>query len=388
MFHYTTSALLILFCTFFSSAQSSIEDIKTFPIPPNEIGCMRNFNTNENTLHPFNNFILSKMNEIMYPERLDYQLRYMQNFQQPLDTLISTDWLKQHQIINNRNFEEGYKARFEHYFPKEDSVKFHFIYRLEYLNHPLVPWKDYFGYDPEIMVVSTKRYVIVLFRGTDDIEGNRFGEWVGTDFRFLKTKLPNREKVHKGLYNSYSIAKTDLLNYFSNNIKEDTPIFLTGHSLGGAQAIFASLDLAEIGFNVTQVVTFASPNAIGNKAFVKRFKQHNIKLDRFEYGNDMVAILDWPGYHEFGNRHWIDENNTIYFNLPFRSKKIAKEIPEEIPKVALEKSLFEINIKSYHHNPQFIVKALYEQLPGSNHSEIPCIDDSYPFLYYTLEPSK
>lgn len=57
----------------------------------------------------------------------------------------------------------------------------------------------------------------------------------------------------------------DYLNSLQARTK-GTPLFITGHSLGAAQATIAAYELAVLGFNVAGVVTIASPR-VGNKVF-------------------------------------------------------------------------------------------------------------------------
>ena len=49
-----------------------------FHAPTYEEQCMNHFNDTASGVHPINAFLLAKMTELMYLERLDYQMRYLE----------------------------------------------------------------------------------------------------------------------------------------------------------------------------------------------------------------------------------------------------------------------------------------------------------------------
>lgn len=373
-----TSIVLLLTLSFHSTSQN-IDSLLNFPIPQEEVNCMQHFDFKDTNVNSFNAFILSKMNELMYQERLDYQLRYLTHGRKPLTYFENTSHFKSNLVVNNSNFKEAFEARFKHYFPKEDSAHFYFFHATVFLDAPYLP-KNTFGLDPEVIVIKTTRGSLVLFRGTDDVGPIRLGEWVGTDFNALKEVSPylNNSRVHRGFYNSYDLVRHDLMELLQN---EENPIWISGHSLGGGQGIICAVDLAMNGYPIHAIYTYCAPNSIGNRKFKRLYTRYlSGRLHRFEYYNDPVPIFWIPGYVSFGQRHFVEQDGRIHFNYPLRSFLFRKD-----KSMNTNKNILAIPMIWPAHNPQFITKSLRKTIDNQLIKNTPNNDDSYPFLYYALD---
>ena len=120
--------------------------------------------------------------------------------------------------------------------------------------------------------------IIIAFHGTQDTrdmlsDGHVFMK----DLNFLG--MENGEKAHEGFYDRYIEIRQSMfftLNSFLNDVrskKEQLPVLVfTGHSLGGALATLAALDvkskLKSPKIKV-ELVTFNSPRVFNNKAAEK-----------------------------------------------------------------------------------------------------------------------
>lgn len=341
-----------------------------FTEPDKEKNCMQYFNYNESDMSPVNAFFLAKMSEMMYPERLYYQLRYLQNGQRPVTSIASTDWIERNSTVTNTNFETAFAMRFAHYFfdearwprqlnlnvaiqPVNSNLTANRVsptivqQRLDTSTgrmepKPATPARDFqadsiawvrentalfkfirqrngmkflgfeAGYDPELMVIAAPRANFVVFRGTDNYReiGNK-GEWLGTDFAALfKDGISplNGTKLHSGFYESYLLIKNELVNFLNANGGKTKKTWLSGHSLGSAVAVIAAVDLKAAGYNIQAVYGFSAPRVLGNDAF--RDKGNAIlpnRIHRFEYYLDPVTVVGVPFYHAPGKRHWFDE---------------------------------------------------------------------------------
>lgn len=385
-----------------------------FPIPTNEINCMKQFNPKAIGVDPVNAFLLAKMTELMYPERLDYQLRYLQNDSKPVRSLPNTDWMKKYPHVTNTNFRAAFETRFQHYFAlNSDSssykVGFHYLEKFQFDTLHFLKIKSVNGYDPELIVVSTDSLILILFRGTDDVNNNRFAEWKGTDFNFSKVKsdsIFNEAMMHQGFYKSFELIKDELIDLLKSLDADKKSIWLSGHSLGGAMAIVTGVFLQQNKIPVDNIYVYACPRAIGDKTF-STLSDSILpnKIHRFEYYLDPVTILSVNGFSAIGKRYWFDNatrSNYSYYPeceerhlarkpLEYRRRPFAKVEKREFARVKREKldlNMFDLPFKLFYHNTQWYVYATYNLIPEDKKPFLPKVDDSYPYIYYGWNRAK
>jgi predicted lipase len=115
----------------------------------------------------------------------------------------------------------------------------------------------------------------IVFKGTDSIS-----DWI-SNIHFTKTNiswLHNYDPIpqgHKGFINAYNVIRSHIISSTRNY---NEIVFVCGHSLGGAIATFATLDL-KILFPQKYIViyTFASPR-VGDQKFAEIF--NNVMYDK------------------------------------------------------------------------------------------------------------
>lgn len=403
--------LLILFLSFqlFSQETTSISSNFIFPLPNCEINCMKQFDKNAVGYNSVNAFFLAKMSELMYPERLDYQLRYLQNNSQPLTSLNSTSELKKFPLIFNSNFNDAFSARFSHYFSDSIKSEFQFLEKVKLDTVRIFGIKTILGYDPELSIISHGDLIILVYRGTDDVSGNVRAEWKGTDFNIRKTKSDSslgNAFIHKGFWKSYEIMKDDLFRILDKLDAKHKTIWITGHSLGGAMAILSGAHLQANGYPIANIYTFAAPRAFGDTTFANICaKILPNKIHRFEYYLDPVSYLNSKKYTPVGTRYWFDHQEfgsyKMYSVVEERHKSVTlfgyrkrRFASEEITETArIKRCLYKnhhtrVLKKFYHHNTQWYVKACYQQLGEEQKVLLPKVDDSFPFIYYGWEEGK
>ncbi len=397
-------SFLILFNSTKVFGQPAWDTLFRFTPQQREIGCMKFFDPFSSPVNLTNAYLLCKFSETLYPERLDLQIRMQQNHGNlPVD-LMSTDELKIHPRVTDTNFVDAFKARFNHFYeyePIAEQVKWAFIERSVLDTTGAFTGHIVHGQDPECMIVSTSTYVLIIFRGTDDIHNNRFAEWIGTDFNAFKTRTDSdfaNSRVHKGFYKSFKLIEHDIVSKMKEFDAKEKPIWIAGHSLGGAMAVLTGLSLAQKGYVIGGIYSYGGPSVLGNKhfsAYTDSLLRN--KIERFEFALDPVSILKAPGYHTFGYRNWIyrpeQGNYQLYTHIQERSffaswKSEQKSPNKTIKRYAYSSRLGTLPYQLYHHNTQWIVKALFLMNSENMRVHLPLPEDTFPFIYYAWSVSK
>lgn len=155
--------------------------------------------------------------------------------------------------------------------------------------------------DTQVALLRTAdtRVVYGVFRGSD-----KSIDWIN-NLQFRQQIYPygedsdTRVRFHRGFMAAYFSIRDRFLSEMRNY--PDATVIPTGHSLGGAVATIAALDLQ---YNVTQhtgqpiqLYTFGAPR-VGNSALVKSFSKRVPQSYRFVYGWDVVTRVPrlWQGY--------------------------------------------------------------------------------------------
>jgi len=124
-------------------------------------------------------------------------------------------------------------------------------------------------------------------------------EWIDylTDLTFAskpETMLGIPGQVHTGFLNVLDRSWLKVLSAVQSRATNGKPVFLTGHSMGGAQAVITATRLARLGFNIDSLYIYAVPR-IGDDtyaAFVE--KMFPDRLWRFVNSEDIVPRLPPP----------------------------------------------------------------------------------------------
>ncbi len=166
-------------------------------------------------------------------------------------------------------------------------------------------------WDVSGFIGTYKDKLILTFQGSDSNI-----DWSKVNFKFWKKIIPYdntnpKIKVHAGFINAYKSVRNEILQSFLSSNKKELWCF--GHSLGGAMATLASLDI-QYNFPgvLIKVVTFGCPR-VGNKYFANSYSHRVPDNTRIINGNDPVTRLPPPlcNYRHIGKyvhvgekRHW------------------------------------------------------------------------------------
>ena len=142
--------------------------------------------------------------------------------------------------------------------------------------------------------------IVVVFRGTlppsSPNQGQMILDWADDiDAVFVEDalSLPGQGQVHKGFLTALNDLWTGMSNVIMPLIsdKPTTPIYVTGHSKGGAMAYLAALRLKnKLPDASIYVSTFAAARA-GDQDFATAYDAALPSTARYEYADDIVPHL-------------------------------------------------------------------------------------------------
>ena len=187
------------------------------------------------------------------------------------------------------------------------------------------------GRDTQAYIFRTDQFMVLAFRGSQELK-----DWL-TNFT---TQLRNltiqkngvtsmssyKGRVHAGFFLAWAIIERSVLGQITQwqleaaeKGKALPPLYITGHSLGGALATIAAAALSDNGIDVAGVYTFGQPR-VGDRLFVSQLNAHiNGKVFRFVNNNDIVPHVPPPFsmwnptrlYGHVGIAKYFDAKGTI-----------------------------------------------------------------------------
>ena len=164
-----------------------------------------------------------------------------------------------------------------------------------------------------VLIIENSDKVILSFRGTKEPR-----DWI-TDAEFFRIKLNDNIEIHEGFYKSWLSIKLQILDFVKTI---DKPLYITGHSLGGALANICSWELSSQKIPFVGCITYGEPRS-GNKTWIRQcdelFGERKIRLV-----NNVDIVPRIPGVL-LGYRHtirniYISENGQLYYDPPLPVK--------------------------------------------------------------------
>src|SRR5688572_12536211 len=309
---------ICMFLLFFQYVQS-------FSQPSNEIGCMSNFDYDNAGNSKVNAYLLMMLNHFMCPHF---------TINKPEDDPLVTELHS-----NPQKFKEAFINKVGHYFSQTLKGIAVQPFSGNKTTYDFIAFSNGIGIDPEAMVISTEQYIIVLFRGTDRVANKipvvgktlyDWGEWVQTDAYAVQVPLPasfgfSRGKVHSGFNNSVLFKPggksflDSLVSILNQRGVAGKKLWITGHSLGSAQATLAAAYMKKgKGINPFCIYLYASPHP-GDSDFVSQVNAlfPEPTLQRFDFIDDPITLLPSyiMGYQRAGirNKYLTESGNGNYF---------------------------------------------------------------------------
>ena len=164
--------------------------------------------------------------------------------------------------------------------------------------------------ETQALVAANDELILVAFRGT---EPTALADWI-TDLNLDLMRGPLGGEVHSGFYDSLSNIWCD----FDGEVRrlqsrKPRPLFVTGHSLGGAMANLAVARWVELRRPVHSLYTFGQPRA-GDKVFSLNF-DFVFKTTTFRFVNNCDIVSRVPpralGYRHTGTLKYFNDDGDL-----------------------------------------------------------------------------
>jgi len=206
--------------------------------------------------------------------------------------------------------------------------------------------RHFFSKDTQAFVASNKKMVLISFRGTEKAN-------LRDVFQDIKTRNVSKHggKVHEGFNQALSYVWRGLLKEVRRSSRKRRgrkPIWITGHSLGGALSILTAARLRESRLPVQGVYTFGQPR-VGNSDFRKRLK---VRIYRIVRAKDPVPYLPKkPDLLKKTNSPYVHVGSLYYFNSSHRYHRRTRSLPSDntknVTSMIFKYALKEHSMKKY-----------------------------------------
>lgn len=173
-----------------------------------------------------------------------------------------------------------------------------------------------FGVDKnsaQAALIEHQNYLCMAFRGT-----NELADWLDNLNAFSAKHLFG--EFHRGFWNSVEDVWDPLLGRYEDLLKQrKRPLFITGHSLGGAMATVSAARLVHDDRPFTSVYTFGQPRVMTRDTARVFNMECKSRFFRFHNNNDIVTRVPARimGYTHAGTYLYIAEDETIHEEAGF-----------------------------------------------------------------------
>lgn len=191
----------------------------------------------------------------------------------------------------------------------------------------------------QAILVEHEDYWCFAFRGTDEIR-----DWLDNLNAFPERVLFG--EFHRGFWNSTEDVWQPLFEHYRDGRAADRqartprPVFLTGHSLGGAMATIAAARLVHEDQPFSSTYTFGQPRAMTLETARIFNADAKGRFHRFQNNSDIVTRLPsrLMGYSHVGSCRYISQDKRIHEDVGawFRFLDTVTDIVESASELRLD----------------------------------------------------
>lgn len=146
----------------------------------------------------------------------------------------------------------------------------------------------------QAILVSFDGFIVLSFRGT---EATSIKD-IKADAKAMTTPCDSGGRIHSGFKTAFEQISFDVETTLKEERFQDRPLFITGHSLGGALATVAAKKLSHKG-GLAACYTFGSPR-VGDEDWIKNIKTPIYRVvnaadsvTMMPPNNDVIVIVGW-----------------------------------------------------------------------------------------------
>ncbi len=164
----------------------------------------------------------------------------------------------------------------------------------------------------QAFVCADTRFTLICFRGTTDID-----DWMTN----IKAKLIDAPigRAHKGFTEGLDAVYPQILDFINHHAPARTPLWLCGHSLGGALATLCALRLRLKRTNICGLYTFGSPRVVDANAGDYLASVLPNRIWRFVNNEDIVTRVPPAsmGYDHLGRIRYFDNTGVMHKHMSY-----------------------------------------------------------------------
>jgi len=118
----------------------------------------------------------------------------------------------------------------------------------------------------QAILIDTKKFIVLAFRGTETTSIRD----IKSDIKADITRCDSGGNLHSGFKQAYEAVEIEIQQALDQDGLMDKPLFITGHSLGGALATIAAKKLTHVG-GLAACYTFGAPR-VGDEEWISDIK--------------------------------------------------------------------------------------------------------------------